>query len=176
MQSNRITIPVHVTLYEHPNGNHLSVYATDAEAQQDQADTARKYWEDRHDLDMSDEHEGLSDEAVCEAYFNNHETEFWTSQVKEIQVDPGSISEINAMLTFLKMMARLETTEDFEYRGACMENDDAVDTVDRLISEARDLLHRSEWDPAMNRSIDHPLPEAPGEYVIRLWSGNTYMD
>ena len=148
MQRNRITIPVHVTLYEHKNGNNLGAYATDAEAQQDQVDTAREYWEDRHDLDAPDEHEVLSDEAVCEAYFNNHETEFWTSEVKEIQVDPVSIPAINELLTYIKMAARLDTSEDFDNRGDCMENDDAVNTVDRLISEARDLLHRSEWDTA----------------------------
>jgi hypothetical protein len=46
------------------------------------------------------------------------------------------------------MIARLDTTEDFEQRGSVMENDDAVDTVDRLISEARDLVPREVWNSA----------------------------
>jgi hypothetical protein len=46
----------------------------------------------------------------------------------------------------IKMIARLDTTEDFEQRGSVMENEDAVDTVDRLISEARDLVPREVWE------------------------------
>jgi hypothetical protein len=47
---------------------------------------------------------------------------------------------------FVKLISRLDTSEDFERRESVMENDDAVDTVDRLISEARDLVPREVWD------------------------------
>lgn len=47
----------------------------------------------------------------------------------------------------IEQLARLDTQEDFESRGDVMENDDAVETLDRMIEQARDILPRKVWDP-----------------------------
>jgi acyl-CoA hydrolase len=50
---------------------------------------------------------------------------------------------------FVKTIAKLDKSGDFEVLGTVMSNDDAVDTADRLISEARDMVPREVWGTQM---------------------------
>jgi hypothetical protein len=64
--------------------------------------------------------------------------------------NPSCNTENNQRLAelecYVNQVARLDKSEDLEVLGSVMENDDAVDTVDRLISEARDMLPREVWE------------------------------
>ncbi|MEW8139485.1 MAG: hypothetical protein AB2761_20675 [Candidatus Thiodiazotropha endolucinida] len=155
MNNSMTTIPVHVSVYEHGHGMDIYVSAsTDAECKK-QADVARQYWNNRQILDSPDDHSGLSDETVCRVYFDNHENEFCTTDQLSAEIDLLSVPAFKELYEHLSMVARFNTTDDFENRGSCMENDDAVNTVNRLITEARDIIQKLEEYP--DTGPDHCL-------------------
>jgi hypothetical protein len=78
--------------------------------------------------------------GLCEAMYSGHAGIVENDRLIDMMDDASSFRQL------VKMIARLDTTEDFERRGSVMENDDAVDTVDRLISEARGLVPREVWE------------------------------
>jgi ribosomal protein L29 len=79
-------------------------------------------------------------DGLCEAMYSGHAGIVENDRLINMMDDASRFRQL------AKMIARLDTTEDFEQRGSVMENDDAVDTVDRLISEARDLVPREVWE------------------------------
>jgi hypothetical protein len=81
-------------------------------------------------------------DGLCEAMYSGHAGIVENDRLIDMMDDASRFRQL------VKMIARLDTTEDFEQRGSVMENDDAVDTVDRLISEARNLVPREFWGSA----------------------------
>lgn len=140
MSNIKATIPVYISVYEHGHGMDIFASATPDAQIRKKADISREYWEDRHDLDAPDNHTNLNDQEVCDAYFEANENEFWTIDKVDVEIDLLSISNFKSMYEHLQLVARLKTTDDFDVRGACMENDDAVDTVNRLIIESREII------------------------------------
>ena len=76
--------PVHVVIYEHRHGMDVSAYASHVEAYAAVADIARTWWQERADRSAPDDCSGLSDEEVVEAYFTDHEGEFYTLEEKQV--------------------------------------------------------------------------------------------
>lgn len=90
--------------------------------------------------------------------------------------DAQGAASNTAARQFVELVARLDTTADFEMRDECMENDDAVDTVNSLITRARALQ-----EPHPVDLLEQGLEALAAEYGLEvdresLQAAREYMD
>ena len=77
---------IYVCVYEHKHGTDVGLYATPEEADKAQANIAREFWSDRANKDAPEDPVNMTDDEVISAYFDDHETEFWTSYSSGLDV------------------------------------------------------------------------------------------
>jgi hypothetical protein len=80
--------------------------------------------------------------CLCEAMYSGHAGIVENDRLTDMMDDASSDRQ------WVKLIARHDTTEDFERRGSVMENNGAVDSINRLIPEASDLVPREVCDSA----------------------------
>ena len=71
---------IFVVVYEYGDGPEVTAFASLEKANKHVADIAREWWDERADESASDDHSGLSDDAAIGAYFDGHESRFYSIQ------------------------------------------------------------------------------------------------
>ena len=74
-----------VVVYEHRHGMDVSAHASHGQAHAAVADIARSWWKERADRAAPEDCSALSDEEVVNAYFDGHESEYYS--IESLKVD-----------------------------------------------------------------------------------------
>jgi hypothetical protein len=79
-------------------------------------------------------------EGIEAKHYGDEDRQEMNDRIADIEAIGPFIENLPVLHVYLKMVANLETSEEFKSRGGGMENDDAVNTVDHLVKTARNLL------------------------------------